>query len=127
MKLPTSLSLAIRAHDAGGFTVRFEDGAVPTEGFAVSFEGYEQRLSGLTHTDIDTYLRKLKPLLPAALAVFGPELCLGAWLGDAWYLDISIVCPSLEDAFALARANGQRAVYDVAGCASIAVPYYGVA
>jgi len=119
--------LAARAHNSGGFTWRTSDGRYPDKGFAVAVaKGPERIVPGtLTAADIDSFMEEHADVIKAGNAVFNGGVCIGAWLDNGnWYLDLSIVCRSLDEALVLGRQNRQLAVYDLEGAQSISIPYY---
>lgn len=126
MQIP-SVQLCNKAVECGGFTYRIKDGAYPTTGFVVSVAGPERKLAGISSTAIDAFVRDNRQTFEAANIVFRGGACLGAWWnkGDArWYLDLSIVVPTLDEALALGRLNGQLAVFNLDDGQSVAIPYY---
>jgi hypothetical protein len=114
--------LAARARAAGGFTFRPSTSEFPTEGYAVAIsKAYERTGPGdLTSFALAVYLAEHKVYLDCANVVHNGAACLGAWHYDGqWYLDISIVVPTLAQALQLGRENNQIAVYDLARGESI--------
>jgi hypothetical protein len=121
--LPAAVALAARAHAEGGFTFRIADGTFPRAGYSVSRLGHEVRLArgeALAPHHIADYMAQ------HAEAFDHHGACLGAWLDtdtDRWYLDVSTVVPTREQAEALGRTNVQLAVFDLAQCVTIPVTY----
>lgn len=129
MNVNTSIPaiLAARALDEGGFTYRISDGAYPRAGFAVAVSKGPERTFDrpLTAADIEAFWDDNADIIRAGNLVFKDNVCIGAWRnGDTWYLDLSIVCRSLDEALVLGRANDQLAVYDLGDATSIAIPYH---
>jgi hypothetical protein len=119
--------LCLHAHKAGGFTFRTSDGTFPTKGFAVAVAKGPERIIArpLLAIDIEGYLAEMDGVIRAGNVVFNGGVCIGAWRdGDRWYLDLSIVCRSLDEALTLGRQNQQLSVYDLEGATSIAIPYH---
>ncbi len=122
-------ALAAKAHADGGFTYRTSDGVFPSKGFVVAVDkGAERVLPGdICATCIESFALDNKSILDAGNIVFKGGMCLGAWYNAAdarWYLDLSVVCRSLDEALTIGRHNGQLAVYDLEAGESIAIPYH---
>lgn len=118
-------NLAVRAHTHGGFTFRTSDGGYPDKGFAVAVAKGPERIieRTLAAADIAGFIEEQKDVIRAGNAVFNGGVCIGAWKdGNLWYLDLSIVCESYEEALAVGRQNHQLAIYDLEAAASIAIP-----
>jgi hypothetical protein len=119
--------LAARAASDGGFTWRTSDGRYPDKGFAVAVAKGPERIfdHAITADDIEGFMDEHHDVIRAGNAVFNGGVCIGAWeSGGRWYLDLSIVCRSLDEALVLGRQNRQLAVYDLEGRSDIAIPYY---
>lgn len=111
----------------GGFTYRTSDGTFPRNGFAVSVaKDLERSWDGpLLAQHVTEFYAANAQLIEAANVVFSGGACVGAWQdGGRWYLDLSIVVRSLDEALVLGRHNKQLAVYDLADQVSIAIPYH---
>lgn len=119
--------LVARADNSGGFTWRTSDGRYPDKGFAVAVaKGPERRIERpLLVADILDFEREFHDVIHAGNVVFNGGVCIGAWRdGGVWYLDLSIVCRSLDEALVLGRQNKQLAVYDLESATSINIPYH---
>lgn len=103
--------LAHRANEQGGFTFNPSSNAFPTSGCAVScFPGHEYIIERdrLLPEDIASYLKKVEVVLTQ------PGACLGAWKdGHRWFLDVSCVVSTREEAAGLGREHNQIAYYDL--------------
>jgi hypothetical protein len=104
----------------GGFSVAIGSWKDMRTGYAVSvFPEHEYCASGLiSQEDIERYIRDRAVLLAH------PHVVLGGWRspGDGLvYLDVSVIVPTHDAALTLARAYGQRAVWDFAVCKSISI------
>lgn len=119
-------TLAQRARDFAGFTYRISDGTFPRDGFAVAISKGPERelLAAPTPDDIEQFYRDNLQTIVAGNVVFKGGVCLGAWQGaDRWYLDLTIVVRSLDEALVLGRQNAQMAVYDLGEGHAIAIPW----
>ncbi len=99
------------AIENGGFTYNLHTGTTPKQGYAVALQGRECKVERLSARIIDEYVDE------HAEAITVPGACVGAWYSpeaDTWYLDVSIVLASLDEALVVGRANKQLAVYDLA-------------
>lgn len=126
--IPTH-ALSQRARDFGGYTYRISDGTFPTSGFAVAVaKGPELQLDHCpTPDDIAAFAAQHADIIRAGNIVFKGGVCLGAWdAAGTWYLDISVVCRTLDEALVLGRQNHQMAVYDLEAGNPIAIPWHGV-
>jgi hypothetical protein len=104
----------------GGFSVDLRDGSHVRTGFAVAVHPECERVFDGTCTDAD--IREYLGTAHRALAL--PGRVLGGWRDPVTgrvYLDVSVVARTLADAMALARDNGQLAVFDFAGMVSVPV------
>jgi hypothetical protein len=123
-----AVSLAQRARRDKGFTWRTSDGVFPEVGFAVSVKGPERQLEPgqeLYALDLVAFGHEHAQVIAAGNLVFGGGVCIGAWYNSArnrWYLDLTIVVKTLDDALTLGRGNEQLAVFDLAGNREIAIP-----
>lgn len=93
------------------------DGTTPTDGFAVAIhEGTFARLT--VHQTDDgpvvaesAFVRDL-----ARLAAAYPGAMVGTWVDKGTlHLDPVLIVPTLSQAFAIGRATGQQAIYDLRG------------
>lgn len=112
-----SLALSLAAANSGGFTYRLSDGTVPEHGFAVSpYKAFERRITcpKLEPDVIDAYVHDNRHAIGILNIEHAGQVCLGAWFQDgSWYLDLSIVVPSLDQAMRIARHHEQQAVYSL--------------
>jgi hypothetical protein len=115
----THLADALNVPD-GGFSLRLGSGEEARSGFAVSiYPKHEQRFDGqVSKSDIARFLAHRARHVRRADIVLGGWRCPHTHLA---FLDFSIVVPSREQALALARVHGQRAIWDFAACESITV------
>lgn len=100
-------------------------GRAPDKGFAVAVAKGPERIieRTLAAADVEHFMEEHHDVIRAGNAVFNGGVCIGAWKdGNLWYLDLSIVCESYEEALALGRQNHQLAIYDLEAATSIAIP-----
>ena len=105
------LHLAQKANEDKGFTYNLSQEKFIATGFAVgAFSKLEKKIFDpiLDPRHIADYINKnVLDLLPR-------NSCLGAWYdGTAWYLDVSYVVPTIQEAAGIARKNNQLAIYDL--------------
>lgn len=115
----TARELAERAAEElmnGGFTLDL-DGDAPTEGFAVAvYPEAEEVIEAPTVQLIVEYIVRWAPTL-----IRDPRARLGGWVSEGkLYLDISAVYHDRDEALKVARANKQKAIYDLGAGAEIA-------
>lgn len=122
-----ALALSLAAANSGGFTYRMSDGTVPTHGFAVSpYKAFERRITcpKLEPDVIDAYVHDNRHVIGILNIEHYGQVCLGAWHHDgSWYLDLSVVVPSLDQALRIARHHDQLAVYSLEDHTEIPVAY----
>jgi hypothetical protein len=110
---------AATIHAHGGATLRLDGRPAPAHGYAVA-----------PHKDSETIanIATIRDALAAFIANNRAELSqprhyIGAWIqDDDVYLDVSIVTRSQRDAFSIARAADQLAIYDLDRGCTIYVP-----
>lgn len=101
---------------ADGFSFNVVHGCAPEKGFAVSiFKGLEKTFEGCPNVaQLADYVIANYDILTKTP---GYDVVFGGWL-DAetglYYLDCSVIAPSLLDALQLARDNEQLAVFNLA-------------
>lgn len=124
------LGLVLLAEREGGLTYRLADRIMPGKGFAVSVQGPERKLHRpLLASDLEDFLAEHAQTIEAGNIVFNGGVCLGLWNAGTvrdpcWYLDLSIVVRSLDEALVIGRNNSQLAVYDLEGQQSVNIPYH---
>ncbi len=103
----------------GGFTQTI-DGMTPPlaqSSYAVSLAGREREFASPPSVpDLLDYIATNYQ------ALVRPQHYFGGWLdGGHYYLDCTVVVKDLDSALAMARANGQKAIYDLAEAETIYV------
>ena len=91
-----------------GFTIGFDGGQPPTEGWAVSLAGYE------TIFDNRPSDRRLTLSILHKMRETPPGCYLGGWYDNGkYYLDVSTVIADYDEAMSFASDNNQKAIFNV--------------
>lgn len=111
---PEAKDLVERAVKNGGMTYSVMAKVFPERGFVVSAHQEHElviRGSELTAEQMSNYIASKREIFDK-----DPKAQLGAWYdgkADKWYLDVSHLADSAEEARAVATANNQEAFYDL--------------
>ena len=95
-----------------GRSIRMADGSKPTTGYMVSLSGYEMRSAM-----VPTYgmIRAWAGAIVRQSITTNYPLYWGCWFDNGrYYLDVSVNAQDRDNALAVAKRNGQLAIFDVA-------------
>ena len=114
---PIALKGAVELIERGGFTIS-PFARTPKEGYVVSLRGNEVKIRYGQEllSDPNEIAHAIWSYVRARLHIVRdtPESFFGGWHSaeeDTVYLDLSVIVPTAEEAYSLAVANGQLAIY----------------
>lgn len=122
----TLAALAATSAVNNGGTILIDTGTAPTEGFAVSVPGAEARhvLPPDAGTLADWWDSIGRRVVDVARLLGLPVAC-GTWRDDqtgVWYVDVSVVAPTLHEGLTLGQRGRQLAIFDIGRGEVIRVP-----